>query len=130
MKRPDGLAAVLLPGPGRTACMQAAAAARAQIAEQRRLILAYPDLAARLCAAPLGFKRPEQWTGYIPPTFDRERPDGTVPQNDSPVRAALMALLEQAAERWDAGVKPQQRVIPPPAQPVETPAHEPAGSNA
>lgn len=123
MKRPDGLAAVLPPGPGRTACMQAAAAARAQIAEQRRLILAYPDLAARLCAAPLGFKRPEQWTGYIPPAFDRERPDGTVPQNDSPVRAALMALLEQAAERWDAGVRPPQPTLPPVAQPLEEPQH-------
>lgn len=114
MNRPD-IAGALPPGPGRTACMQAAAAAHAQLAEQRRLILAYPDLAAGLCREPIGFKRPEQWTGYIPPTFDRERPDGTVPQNDSPVRAALMALLEQAAERWDRGERaPVPAPIPMP----------------
>lgn len=128
MNGPD-IAGALPPGPGRAACIQAAAAARAQLAEQRRLILAYPDLAARLCAAPIGFKRPEQWTGYIPPTFDRERPDGTVPQNDSPVRAALMALLEQAAERWDAGVLPPQRAVPPAIPVVEATALEPVGSN-
>jgi hypothetical protein len=127
VNRPD-IASALPPGPGRTACMQAAAAAHAQLAEQRRLILAFPDLAARLCAAPIGFKRPEQWTGYIPPTFDRERPDGTVPQNDSPVRAALLALLEQAAERWDRGER-APAPIPMPVL-VLQPAPEPAGAPA
>ena len=124
-----GLGEAIPRGPGHEACMRAAAAEHAQLVEQRRLILAYPDLAAQLCAPPLCFKRPEQWTGYIPPTFDRERPDGTVPQNDSPIRAALMALLEQAAERWDAGIKPPPPAMPPVAQPIETAALEPAGSN-
>ncbi len=125
-----GALAGLPKGPGYQACMQAAAAERAQTAEQRRLVLEYPDLAAGLCREPIGYKRPEQWTGYIPPVFDRERPDGTVPPNDSPRRAALLALLEQAAERWDRG---ERRLVPapvPPPVPVQQQASELAGANA
>jgi len=80
----------------------AANAARRQTAEQHKLIMRYPDIRARLCHSPLRFKTPEQWHGYIPPAYDREREDGTTPLNTSPYRVALMALLEEAAERADA----------------------------
>lgn len=70
--------------------------------ENRRLVLAYPDIAAKLCAPPIGYARPEQWTGYIPPRFDAERIDGVTPINTTPRRTALLELLEAAAERYDA----------------------------
>lgn len=76
-------------------------AAREQRIEQRKLVMRYPDIAARLCSAPLKYAKPEQWTGYIPPAYDGEREDGTTPVNTSPVRVQLMALLEEAAERSD-----------------------------
>lgn len=79
----------------------AARDAARQSAEQRKLILAYPDIAARLCQPPLGYASPDQWTGYVPPAYDRENAMGVTPLNDSPRRAALMELLEAAAERHD-----------------------------
>ena len=99
----------------------AAKLAREEREEQRRLILRYPDIAARLCAPPLDYKRPDQWTGYIPPRWDAPNEAFVVRPNDSPRRVALLELLEAAAERYDTEHKA--------AQPVETPAHEPAGSN-
>jgi hypothetical protein len=80
----------------------AAKAAREQSNEQRKLVLRYPDIAARLCEAPLGYKRPEQWTGYIPPARDAESEMGAVPLNTSRYRTALMDILEAAAERADS----------------------------
>lgn len=35
--------------------------------ERRRAVLAHADLAERLCEHPLNYKRPDQWTGFIPP---------------------------------------------------------------
>lgn len=84
----------------------AARDAARQSAEQRKLILAYPDIAARLCDPPLGYKQPGDWTGYIPPAYDPEDWKGVIPLNDSPRRAALMELLEAAAEREDAQRRP------------------------
>lgn len=95
-------------------------------AEQRRMILEFPDLAAKLCQPPLGYKQPEQWTGYIPPRWDATSEDNVVKPNDSPRRAALLALLEQAAERWDRG----ERAPAPMPMPVLQQAPEPAGANA
>jgi hypothetical protein len=77
--------------------------AHANANENRKLVLAYPDIAARLCEQPLNYKRPDQWTGYIPPYYDREAGNGTVHLNTSPIRQALMAILSAAAERADAG---------------------------
>jgi hypothetical protein len=87
---------------GRRILRDAATAARAQTTDQHRLIMRYPDIRDRLCQPPLSYDRPEQWHGYIPPAYDGEREDGTTPLNASPYRAALMALLEEAAERADA----------------------------
>lgn len=100
----------------------AARDAAKQTAEQRKLILAYPDIAARLCNPPLGYARPDQWTGYIPPAYDRENAIGVTPLNDSPRRAALMELLEAAAEREDA----QRR--PPAARAHATRTHDNGGT--
>ena len=87
---------------GRRVLRDAANAAHRQTTEQHKLVMRYPDIAARLCNPPLRFKTPSQWHGYVPPAYDREREDGTAPLNTSPFRAALMALLEEAAERADA----------------------------
>ena len=80
-------------------CVHAARAAAKQTDDQHKLITRYRDIAAKLCDPPLNYKRPDQWHGYIPPAYDAERADGVTPLNTSPVRAALMALLEEAAER-------------------------------
>jgi hypothetical protein len=79
----------------------AAAEAHKQSVEQRKLILTYPDIAAKLCQAPFGYAEPLQWTGFIPPPYESEGPGGMGRPNRSPYRAALLALLEEAAERAD-----------------------------
>lgn len=59
----------------------------------REAVLAHPDLAQRLTEPPLGYARPQQWNGFVPPeTFNGTR-------NDSPRRAALVELVEQARAR-------------------------------
>lgn len=83
-------------------CVQAARAARKQTDDQHKLIMRYPDIRAKLCDPPLGYQRPEQWHGYIPPAYCAEDVDGVTRLNDSPRRTALLALLEEAAERADA----------------------------
>jgi hypothetical protein len=83
-------------------CVEAARQAAKQTDDQYKLIMRYKDIAAKLCAPPLNYDRPEQWHGYIPPAYDPERIDGVTPLNDSPRRTALLALLEEAAERADA----------------------------
>jgi hypothetical protein len=84
------------------ACVEAARAARKQCIEQQKLVLRYPDIAKRLCEPPLGYAAPGQWTGYIPPAYDAEQVDGSVPLNTSRYRAVLMEILEAAAERADS----------------------------
>jgi len=83
-------------------CVEAARQAAKQTDDQYKLIMRYKDIAAKLCQPPLNYDRPEQWHGYIPPAYDPERIDGVTPVNDSPRRTALLALLEEAAERADA----------------------------
>lgn len=77
-----------------------AAEAKASAAAQKRRarVLAHSDLAARLTQDPIGYARPEQWNGYVPPrtwggTVHREYP------NDSPRRAALVELAAEALRR-------------------------------
>lgn len=62
--------------------------------ERRRLVLKHPDLAARLCEKPLGYARPEQWTGYIAPEVFE-----TGARNDSPFRAQAVGIYEEALRR-------------------------------
>lgn len=78
---------------------QARAAAFAENARRRALVLRHPDLAARLCEPPLRHTTPEHWTGYIPPAYDAETFGGGQPINTSPARAALVALLAEAEQR-------------------------------
>lgn len=56
-------------------------------------------LAARLMAEPLGYAYPAQWSGYIPPElWNGER-------NNSPRRAALLAITEDALAASTAGAQ-------------------------
>lgn len=66
---------------------------RHEQAEMRELVLGYPDLAEKLTALPWPFSEPEKWTGHIPPYLF-----GGV-RNDSPQRAALVAICRQAVAR-------------------------------
>lgn len=64
----------------------------AQAAQTRRdRVIAHPWAAKRLCLI-FGYQRPEQWTGYVPPSTTAE---GT--HNDSPWRAELIQLLRDVA---------------------------------
>jgi hypothetical protein len=83
-------------------CVDAARDAAKRTDDQHKLITRYKDIAAKLCDPPLSYAKPEQWHGYIPPAYDAERIDGVISLNDSPRRTALLALLEEAAERADS----------------------------
>lgn len=78
---------------------QARAAAHAENARRRTLVLKHPDLAAQLTQPPLRHTLPEHWTGYIPPAYDAPSVGGYQPINTSPARAALVALLAEAESR-------------------------------
>ncbi|GAA1455202.1 hypothetical protein GCM10009602_68850 [Nocardiopsis tropica] len=71
-------------------------------AERRRAVLAHPDLAARLCEAPLGYSSPDRWTGYIPPEMWQQLP------NRSPRRLALVEIYEEALSRASAAHQAQE----------------------
>lgn len=66
---------------------------RAKAAERKALILRHPDLAKKLTEPPLGYQRPDQWSGAIPP----ETWNGVA--NDSPLRPVILALLAEAEAR-------------------------------
>lgn len=69
---------------------------RAQAEARKALILRHPDLAERLTKPPLGYQRPDQWSGAIPPeTFN-----GVA--NDSPLRPVILQLLAEAEAREPA----------------------------
>lgn len=86
-----------------------------QSALRRESVLKYPDLARALTEPPLGFRRPEEWNGYIPPGAMPQdacpqcrndpgrrgcrNPMHTAPLNNSPRRTALVALVEEASRR-------------------------------
>lgn len=66
---------------------------QARMKRQKAAVLANPDLAERLTMSPLDFAKPEQWNGGIPTeTFNGGN-------NDSPRRAALAAIVEEAMQR-------------------------------
>jgi hypothetical protein len=71
---------------------------------RRELVLRYPDIAAKLTLPPMSLARPDCWNGFIP-AEDYEGPHGLVP-NDSPIRAQLVAILDEAAHRADNQAKP------------------------
>jgi hypothetical protein len=62
-------------------------------AERRRLVLAHPDLAARLTRLPLAYTRPDQWTGFVPPRVWRDQ------LNTDPRRLALAGICAEALHR-------------------------------
>lgn len=67
----------------------------------RELVFHYPDIAAKLCAPPLKHSRPDVWNGSLPGPYLPEGEDGRVRPNRSPVRAQLLAILNEAADRAD-----------------------------
>lgn len=69
-------------------------AERRQLSESRRArVLAHPDLAIKLTAAPLDYTEPGRWSGYVPPRMWAEQ------LNNSPRRAALVDICAEAAKR-------------------------------
>lgn len=81
----------------RAALESARAEAREQAAQRRARVLAHADLADRLTAPPLGYARPEQWNGYVPPATWQEA------RNGSARRAALVELCAEALRREQEG---------------------------
>ncbi len=81
------------------------AGARSEAASRRKRVLAHPDLAKLLTERPLGFQRPEQWNGYVPPAsgfWGRLSRPSDVPvevPNNSPAYFALCELGRAVAER-------------------------------
>jgi hypothetical protein len=84
---------------------QGIAAARAENARRRALVLRYPDLAERLIEPPLRHTTPEHWTGYVPPASDAPSLGGAEPINHSPARKALAAIVAEAEHRAATGQK-------------------------
>lgn len=66
---------------------------------RRAAVLAHPDLAERLTQPPLSYAKAEQWNGGIPPKHSPEDAGGRVKPNDSPRRAALVEICEEAHRR-------------------------------
>jgi hypothetical protein len=63
------------------------------VEERRERVLGHPDLAARLTEEPIGYGRPEQWNGFVPPLVWNGQ------FNDSPRRAALAEICAEALKR-------------------------------
>jgi hypothetical protein len=61
--------------------------------ERRERVLKHPDLAELLTRPEVGYARPDQWTGYVPPEMWNDS------RNDSPRRAALVAIATEAMNR-------------------------------
>lgn len=86
------------PNPSAYARVQELLAGRSEAARKERnanlgAVLQFPDLYARLTEPPIGYARPDQWTGFIPP----ELSDGA--HNGSGRREALLALVTEARAR-------------------------------
>jgi hypothetical protein len=83
---------------------EAQAAAEAEHAERRKLVLGFDDLAKRLTQQPVRYASPEQWNGYIPPLMvegphnDRTHRD-SMTRNPSPQRVHLVAICHEAYAR-------------------------------
>ncbi len=100
MSAPRSLAAILAgqmkqfePGTREHNIRQQVFVADMALHEGRRLVLSHPDLAARLCEPALGYQRPEQWNGFVPPEiFNGEH-------NLSPRLEALAAIVAEAEAR-------------------------------
>lgn len=77
----------------RQAILDATSEARRTTAQRRARVLAHPDLAARLVSR-LGFERPDQWNGYVPPRLGQNDE-----LNTSPRRTVLIEIAAEALER-------------------------------
>lgn len=66
---------------------------------RRALVLKHPDLAAQLCSSLIGYSKPENWNGWIPPELLAPDASGNAAKNDSHRRAALVRLVAEAQAR-------------------------------
>lgn len=81
----------------RTRCDQERAEHQRRNIDYRRRVLSHPELAKKLTQHPIGYDRPEQWTGFIPPqwiTSASADPDHRI-MNQSPQRAALVRIMTE-----------------------------------
>jgi hypothetical protein len=94
------------------AWVAAVAQSKAESAARRQRVLAHEDLVAQLQAPPLHIKTPEKWSGWVPPRTMPEQTcnfcragdrchdvDHLARTNDSPRRAALVAIATEALSR-------------------------------
>lgn len=70
------------------------AASKQQSVHQLELVLAHPDLAAKLTQPPIGYKHADDWNGWVPPELDS---NGRT--NDAPRAVALGHLIGEAQHR-------------------------------
>lgn len=73
---------------------EAAEKSRVDSARRRELVLKHPDLRDQLVGYLIGYSKPENWNGWIPPATDAKGA-----RNNSPRRAALIALVAEAERR-------------------------------
>lgn len=95
-----------MPGAGPVARLWrlTVAGARETAAVRCARVLAHPDLAERLTAPPLGYARPNQWTGYVPPrTWGRHNQLNPSPQRRALVEIAAEALRRDASSKGAVG---------------------------
>jgi hypothetical protein len=71
----------------------AIAGAKREATACRDAVMRHPDIAQRLVTR-IGYKRVDQWHGYVPPVRDC---NGAI--NTSPVRRELVSMLHDVAER-------------------------------
>lgn len=63
----------------------------------REVVARHEDLSKRLTEPPLGYAQPSQWNGFVPPSTFSGQVNGQI--NDSPRRAALVAIVDEAMAR-------------------------------
>jgi hypothetical protein len=88
---------LLRQGDMRMLLSDAAGRQSAMMRERRAAVLRHPDLAARLTGKPLNLTTPEKWTGFVPPASREGKQQEQ--RNDSPYRAQLVAIVEEAQQR-------------------------------
>lgn len=78
-----------------------AAQAREEQTVRRSRVLRHEDLRKRLTEPPIGYERPEQWSGYVAPKLLPQGGDDahTAVVNTCPRRRALVALCAEALSR-------------------------------
>jgi len=75
--------------------------------ERRARVLSYPDLAAELCREPVGYARPEQWNGYVPPAV-AVVDDGSLLKSAKSVNGGIVRIRHSQVGAYSAGEIPNE----------------------